>query len=431
MKLSRGGFFLIIFFFLFIWPSKTSGANSLDVVINEIAWMGTQVSYNDEWIELYNNTGSQINLSGWKLVAQDGVPEINLSGIIMANSFYLLERTDDDTVPGISADQIYTGALGNNGENLYLYDNFGNLIDSLNCSTGWFAGDNSTKQTMERKNSKISGSDQTNWQTSQNPGGTPKAPNSLGMKQEEKEVVSQPEEILPSPEPQLKDESPTKSNLEPLLQNQISVSEEQIYPSGVLINEILPSPTGSDANEEWIEIFNQNETEVDLSGWKITDTVGRITTYTFPQGSKISPRGFLVLSRPTTKITLNNDGDGISLIQPNGKILETIIYPKAPQGQSYSRTKENDWVWSTTLTPGGINIITQPETQNIKKDNSGESRTKPLEIKDQIETKKNLASLKAELPKSSRAYFNFLIAFGLAIFAGLMIFLLKKNLKLR
>ncbi len=126
----------ILFFIFFAFSAQT--ANSLEVIINEIAWMGTKTSYNDEWIELYNNSDSPINLEGWILKTADGAPKINLTGTIAAKSFYLLERTDDNTVPGISADQIYTGALGNSGENLELYDNSGNLIDSLNCSSGWF-----------------------------------------------------------------------------------------------------------------------------------------------------------------------------------------------------------------------------------------------------------------------------------------------------
>src|SRR5258707_13887588 len=64
------------------------------VVLNEIAWMGTLASANDEWIELVNNTSSAINLTGWTLTAADGTPSIVLSGGIPAGGYFLLERTD-------------------------------------------------------------------------------------------------------------------------------------------------------------------------------------------------------------------------------------------------------------------------------------------------------------------------------------------------
>ncbi len=154
------------------FPVQSAG--SFDVVINEIAWMGTKSSYNNEWIELYNNTNSAINLDNWVLKAVDGSPEVPLTGTIPAKGFYLLERSSDKSVPEISADQIYKGTLSNKGENLQLYDNLGNLIDSVDCSSGWIAGDNKTKQTMERTSN--------GWQTSQNPGGTPRAKNSIVRK---------------------------------------------------------------------------------------------------------------------------------------------------------------------------------------------------------------------------------------------------------
>jgi len=124
---------------------------SLQMVINEIAWMGTDNSSNDEWIELYNNTSSTIDITGWQLISADGSPSITFStSTIAAHGFYLLERTDEQTVSDISADQIYTGALNNDGEKLELRDSDGDIIDEVNCLDGWLAGDNSTKQTMER-----------------------------------------------------------------------------------------------------------------------------------------------------------------------------------------------------------------------------------------------------------------------------------------
>jgi hypothetical protein len=221
--------------FLLLFVSNCFAENSLNVVINEIAWMGTSVSYNDEWIELYNNTNLLLNIDGWVLKAADGTPEINLEGAIPANGFYLLERTDDNTVSSIPADQIYTGALGNSGEKLELYDGLGNLIDQVDSSSGWFSGDNSTKQTMERINSKVSGNDANNWQTNQNPGGTPKAINS-------QQTTINNEEEIKSEEPKIIEETLSQTQKE----------ETKTYSTGIIFNEILPSPKGSDETEEWI-----------------------------------------------------------------------------------------------------------------------------------------------------------------------------------
>ena len=393
-KIVKGFFFLILFV-----PLSVKASNPLDIVVNELAWMGTTHSPNDEWMELYNNTENPINLDGWRLVAQDGTPKINISGTIPANGFYLLERTNDETVPGISADKIYTGALSNSGENLKLYDNLNNVIDEVNCSAGWFTGLGKPEyKTMERKNPQLSDSDSSNWQTSQNSGGTPNSKNSVFA---ENEIVDvKPRQYQDEPKP--KEEKP-----------------KPIISSGIVINEILPSPEGADEKEEWIEIFNQNNFEVDLSGWQIADTTDKI--YTFLIGTKISAQGFLVLFRPETKITLNNDEDGLSLIQPNGNILDNVNYQKPPQGQSLNRI-EDGWVWSSALTPGSANIIPAPSAK-IK--NEEKNKEKP---------QKELAAVSESFrqiqeKQISKPLFTFLVALGLAIFSGVIVLMVKKKLK--
>lgn len=119
------------------------------VRINEVAWMGTTNSANDEWIELYNEGSSSVNLSGWVLAASDGSPTIALSGSISGNGYFLLERTDDSSVSTVNADHIYSGALGNDGEVLTLKDGSGSVQDTVNHSVGWQGGDNITKDTMQ------------------------------------------------------------------------------------------------------------------------------------------------------------------------------------------------------------------------------------------------------------------------------------------
>ncbi|WP_261129926.1 phospholipase D-like domain-containing protein [Bacillus sp. Marseille-Q3570] len=141
---------------------KASAASAGDVVISEIAWMGTTGSYNDEWIELYNPTTNAISLEGWTLDAADGTPSISLSGTIPANGYYLLERTDDSTVSDVEADLIYSGALGNSNEILSLKDDTGTSVDSVD---DWYAGNNDTKATMERVDESVSGTTASNWTT--------------------------------------------------------------------------------------------------------------------------------------------------------------------------------------------------------------------------------------------------------------------------
>jgi len=114
-------------------------ADTPAVLIREVAWSGNPNDSNGEWIELHNTTASAIDLSGWTLSAADGTPSITLSGSIPAFSEFLLERGEDAT--DTPADIVYTGALENGGEVLTLYDDSAAIIDSLDASDGWPAGD--------------------------------------------------------------------------------------------------------------------------------------------------------------------------------------------------------------------------------------------------------------------------------------------------
>lgn len=138
------------------------------VLISEIGWMGTLASPNDEWIELYNPTYSNISLEGWTIVWGDQNTTTfehatNLSAIsIAAGEYVLLERTDQTTVSDVTG-HIYTGAMNNEGEYLRLLNPDGVIVDEVNAEPGWFAGDNSTKESMTRIDPRFSGSEATNW----------------------------------------------------------------------------------------------------------------------------------------------------------------------------------------------------------------------------------------------------------------------------
>ncbi|MGD2176584.1 MAG: lamin tail domain-containing protein [Anaerolineae bacterium] len=113
------------------------------VVINEVAWMGTGANPSDEWIELHNTGDITIPLDGWQVLDDDHL-SIPLSGELAPRGYYLIERTDDDAVSDIPADwfgSFGSGGLSNAGEVLTLTDGLGNTIDTANAHGGeWPAG---------------------------------------------------------------------------------------------------------------------------------------------------------------------------------------------------------------------------------------------------------------------------------------------------
>src|SRR3989344_5018367 len=139
------------------------------VVINEVAWMGTASSTEDEWIELYNRTNNVINLNNWVLRVSDNRPYLPLSGTIPAKGYYLLERTDNRTISDLAADLVYGNdgadwALNNTGIEVLILSYASTTIDQT-PSANWLAGTISNYRTMERYDTDVSGEELSNWGT--------------------------------------------------------------------------------------------------------------------------------------------------------------------------------------------------------------------------------------------------------------------------
>jgi len=92
------------------------GALGPKIVINEIAWGGTEADPMHEWIELYSSLGEPVDLTGWTLrwrrkqpghFLEQYVKVVELRGEIDEFGFYLMERQTDDVVSDVPADLIY------------------------------------------------------------------------------------------------------------------------------------------------------------------------------------------------------------------------------------------------------------------------------------------------------------------------------------
>jgi len=142
--------FLFILFFIF-FPIVIRA----DVYISEIAWMGTENSSTDEWIELHNAGNEAVSLDGWVLSILDK-KDIVLSGDIASGGYYLIERTDDSTVSSVVADLVASFGTGisNTGETLVLKNNSGGEEDRVIAGNDWqsIGGDNTTKETAQKNN---------------------------------------------------------------------------------------------------------------------------------------------------------------------------------------------------------------------------------------------------------------------------------------
>lgn len=305
-------------------PSPTRTPTSLftrSVVINEVAWAGTANSLpDDEWIELYNPGSTAVNLNGWTLRAYDGTPSISLTGVIPPGGYYLLERDDNNTVSDIAADLIYTGALSNSGEILYLRDSSNRTIDTANANGGsWPRGSASTYGSMERIG--VSSDTDSVWLTNNGIKRNGKNANGGDILGTPKRSNSPPPTPTPTP---AKTSTPTKT-----------VTTVPIDPRPI-INEILPRP-GYDWNQdgradvfdEFIEIKNLTAIDINLKGWRLDDEANLGSApYTLPD-LVLSPGERVVFYALETNLLLSDGGDTVRLINPSGKIYDAYTYELA------------------------------------------------------------------------------------------------------
>lgn len=120
------------------------------VVINEVAWAGSPDEANDEWIELYNDSGQDVDLTDW-YIEDDGATRYTIAnGVIKSHGYFLIEDKDE-AVNNVAADMVIGLSLANTGDSLILKDGEDNVIDTVNGGgKAWYAGGGDDKASMER-----------------------------------------------------------------------------------------------------------------------------------------------------------------------------------------------------------------------------------------------------------------------------------------
>ena len=170
-------------------------------------------------------------------------------------------------------------------------------------------------------------------------------------------------------------------------------------------NEIMyhPRVTGgtNEALHEWVELYQQQAVDLDVSNWRVTGEID----FTFPPGTRIPGRGFIVLSRDaatlvaetgltnvlaytgltSTNNRLGNGGGPLRLYNNAGRLMDEVNYgvdgewPVTPDGSGVSLAKRNretssatpaNWTQSaqTGGTPGAENFAPASNVRIISVD---------------------------------------------------------------
>ena len=131
-------YFLFITFFI---TSLSFGqVNVGDIIITEIMQNPSVVTdANGEYFEVYNTTGTDINMNGWTIkdLGSDS-HTISLSLIVPANGYAVLGvNGDSGTNGGVTLNYVYSGiALANSADELLLVDTIGTTIDEVDWDGG-------------------------------------------------------------------------------------------------------------------------------------------------------------------------------------------------------------------------------------------------------------------------------------------------------
>jgi hypothetical protein len=127
------------------------------------------------------------------------------------------------------------------------------------------------------------------------------------------------------------------------------------------ITELLPNPvgTGTDASDEFIELYNPNSKPFDLSGFTLQTGSTTKHNYIFPSGTTLPPSSFVAFYSADTGLSLSNTSGESDLLDPLGALLsQTDPYGTAKDGQSWAFAK-GTWYWTLQPTPGKVNTIAQ------------------------------------------------------------------------
>lgn len=125
----------------------------------------------------------------------------------------------------------------------------------------------------------------------------------------------------------------------------------------VRVTELLPNPIGSDSGNEFIELYNPNDTAVDLAQYLLKIGNDTPKTYSFPAGSTIEPKSYRVFYNSEINFTLINTSSKVSLVDIHGGFIdESLPYNNPADGMAWALI-DDVWQYTNQPTPGSENQV--------------------------------------------------------------------------
>lgn len=349
----RKTFCLVAVFLITLSPLTVRAAGAANyppapIVISEIQTGGcaadTAVTCTEdpkvEFIELRNQTAANLLLQNWQLqyISASGktiTTIIALNGSIAAGGYVLLAHDgyygeDTDLVIGTD-DTKSSGLLAKTGGSVQLLDSSGNVVDLA----GWGSAD-----VAETKAAKAPDPGQSLQRLADDEGVLiDTSDNSLDF------TVASPATPQGGGFTPADDSSDDGSVTAP----------PSLTCEGVVINEILPNPTGTDGGHEYIELYNPTDEPIPLDGCSL-QTTANSKTYDF-KGVTLGPGQYQAFYDSETGLTLANAAGGtVWLLSPTEEI-QSINYPGGlDDNQAWSLFGGN-WQATYSLTPSGANLL--------------------------------------------------------------------------
>ncbi len=141
------------------------------------------------------------------------------------------------------------------------------------------------------------------------------------------------------------------------------LSTHYVLATDLFINEVLPNPEGTDQDNEWVELYNASDTEIDVNGYKLKDKAGNqliIDSSRVNDSTIVDASNWLVIYRNGhSSFSLNNSGDEIiNLFDTiSSDPVNIFSYSGSEENKSWGRLSDGEEisVEILSITPGSAN----------------------------------------------------------------------------